>query len=383
MMLVYFLADFAAESVGGLYGGAFSRIYEIQIVEPWRTQAPRFAWLLWGNVPFHPAGASLVLALSGYVPPRVLDGIANDRTTPYVHRELKRTRHRIRHSEVRNAPVYKYTFVRPEYVLGSSQGGLLQPIQQQTWGLVWRADDPRDLHNVLFSVQPYSSPVEGTMYFAEHPDIVTELIVRSKTEYDSPDKLSGGSPYEQVFQHEDALIGLYDIAAGSRFPHISAFFSRDFTRFEEDASGWIFARGGDAFIAYYPLAPYEWRPLEGGDRRLHSPHLKNGLVLQTAPASAFPSFEAFAEAVRRLPLETATTPVPRVRFETLGGDLLDAAYGDAPRVNGAAIDYTTWPLFEGPFLQAEKGSRRLEMRHNNQHRLLDFDTLTIRDWVQE
>ena len=383
MMLDYFLADFAVESIGGLYGGAFSRIYEVQIVEPWRTQAPRFAWLLWGNVPFYHAGASLVLALSGYVPPRVLDGAATDRSAPYVHRELKRTRHRIRHSSIRNAPVYKYSFVRPEYVLGSSQGGLLQPIQQQTWGLVWQADDPRGLHNVLFSVQPYSSPIEGTMYFAEHPDIVTELIVRSKTEYDSPDKLSGGSPYEQVFQHEDALVALYDIAEGSRFPHISAFFSRDLSRFEENESGWIFARGGDAFIAYYPLAPYEWREIDGGDRRLHSPHRKNGLVLQTAPASAFSSFEAFVEAVRSLPLETARMPVPHVRFQTLGGDQLEASYGDTPKVNGTAVDYDAWPLFDGPFLRADKGSKRLEMRHGPLRRLLDFDTLTIRDWIEE
>ena len=383
MMLEYFLADFAVESIGGLYGGAFSRIYEWEIIEPFRAQAPRFAWLLWSNVPFQPNGLPLVLALSGYVPPRILHEIATDRSTPYAHRELKRTRHRIRHSDVRNAPVYKYSFVRPEYVLGSSQGGLLQPIQQQTWGLVWQADDPRGLHNVLFSVQPYSSPVEGTMYFAEHPDMVTELIVRSKREYDSPDKLSGGSPYEQVFQHEDALVALYDIPKGTRFPHVSAFFSKDLARVEEDASGWIFARGGDAFIAYYPLAPYTWSPLEGRDRRLHSPHLKNGLVLQVAPSSSFPSFEAFVDAVRSLPLETATAPTPRVRFRSLGGDLLEAAYGDTPRVNGSPIDYDSWELFDGPFLEAEKGSRRLEMRHGKLRRLLDFTTLTIRDQVEE
>src|SRR5690606_37727108 len=245
---------------------------------------------------------------------------------------------------------------------------------------VWAADRPQGLHNVLFSVQPYSSPVEGTMYFSEHPHMVTELIVRSKREYDSPDKLSGGSPYEQVFQHEDALIALYNIPEGTRFPHVSAFFSKDLSGLVEDGSGWIFARGGDALIAYYPLAPYTWHPLDGGDRRLHSPHLHNGAVVLVAPAAAYPSLDAFAEAVRALPLETATEPVPRVRLRTRTGDVLEAVYGEPPRVNGRAVDYAAWPLFDGPFLRAEVGSRRLELRHGSLRRLLDFETLSIREW---
>ena len=220
---------------------------------------------------------------------------------------------------------------------------------------------------------------------------ITELIVRSKQEYDRPDKLSGGSPYEQVFQHEDALVALYDIPEGTRFPHVNAFFPKDLTDVEEDPSGWIFARGGDAYIAYRPLAPYEWRALEGdarrplaeGDRRLYSPHRKNGAVVQLAPAGAYPSFDAFTEAVRNLPLEVETAPVPRVRFTTLGGDVLEAAYGETPTVNGTPVDYDAWPLFDGPFLHADVGSRKLEMRHGKQRRLLDFETLTIQDWVEE
>ena len=382
MMLDYLIADFATESLDGLYGGAHSRLYEREVVQPWFTAASRFAWLLFGNTPFGNCGECYILAQSGYVPPLILYQIATDRSEPYIHREYKRTRHRIRNSDLKNAPVYKYTAMRAEYVLGSSQGGLLQPIQQQTWDLTWAVDDPRGVHNTLFTVQPYSSPHEGTMYFAEPWDMVTELIARSKKEYDLPTKWTGGSPYEQVFQYGDALVALYDIPEGARFPHISGFFSKDLSRREADASGWIFAHGGDALIAYYPLAPYQWRQEEKGDWRLHSPHRKNGAVVQVTPASAFVSWEAFKQAVRRLPLATGTTPEPHVQFTTLSGNRLTMRYGEIPTLDGAPVNYDAWPLFEGPFLRADRGSRRLEIRYGRTRRVLDFNTLTITESVE-
>lgn len=389
MMLDYLVADMAVESLDGLPGGAHSRVYEREVIAPWHAPGTaRMSWLLFGNTPFAPMGESLIVALSGYEPGPLLHAIATDRRAAYVHRERKRTRHRFRHSDVQNAPVYKYTFVRPEYVLGSTQGGLLQPIQQQTWSLVWRTDDPVRTRNTLLSLHPYSSYVELGMYFSEFEEFVTELVIRSKAEYDSPDKLTGGSPYEQVVQDEDALIALYDIAPGTRFPHVSAFFPDDLDAFVEDASGWIFARGGDALIAYYPLAPYALRPFTDRidaartHRRLESPHLRNGAVVQVAPASAFASFEAFQAAVRALPLETATEPTPSVRFTALSGRTLAATYGQPPTVDGVAVDYEGWPLYDGPFLQAAPGSGTLDLRHGRQHRRLDFRQPSVRDWVE-
>lgn len=398
MMLDYVIADFAVDSLNGLCAGAFSRIYPEPTLERWRNGSTSFAWLLFGNIPFRPDrvnvilpmvgyrphGIAVILAMSGYRVPEVIHRIATDRSMPYIHRERKRTRHRIRYSDLCNAPVYKYCYMSAAYAVGSTQGGVLQPVQQHTWEVLWATDDPLEGFNVLFTIHPYSGGYELGMYFPEEPQLLTEAVVKGdKPTYDLPAKLTGCSPYEQVFQHEDALIALYNIPEGTRFPHVSAFFSKDLSGLVEDGSGWIFARGGDALIAYYPLAPYTWHPLDGGDRRLHSPHLHNGAVVLVAPAAAYPSLDAFAEAVRALPLETAMEPVPRVRLQTLSGDVLEAVYGEPPRVNGRAVDYAAWPLFDGPFLRAEVGSRRLELRHGSLRRLLDFETLSIREWVEE
>jgi hypothetical protein len=168
------------------------------------------------------------------------------------------------------------------------------------------------------------------------------------------------------------VIALYDIPEGTRFPHVAGFFSRHLEDLREDDSGWIFARGGDALIACYPLAPYEWHSEGAGDRRLHSPHLKNGMVVQVAPASDFVDRSAFEHAVRALTIETDTLPIPHVRFETLARHELEFAVGEVPRVDGTEVDYAGWPLFDGPFMWAARGSRMLDLRHGEEIRRLDF-----------
>ena len=395
MMMDLLIAGFAVNSLDGLYAGAFSRIYPEPTLERWRNGSTTFAWLLFGNTPcrpdpinnvlprpgYRPHGMALVLALSGYEPPEVIRRIATDRRQPVVHRQRARTRHRIRYSDVRNAPVLKTISTRKEYAVGSCQGGLLQPIQQHTWDVLWKTEDPQEGFNTLFSVHPYAAPLELGMYFAEHPEQMMHIVVQhEKNTYDKPDKWTGGSPFEQVAQAGDAVVALYDIPPGTQFEHVSTYLSRTLRQLEARPSGWIVARGGDALIALYPLTPVEWRDEPGGDRRLHHPHLKTGLVVQVAPASAFGSLEAFASVVEALGLATATEPTPSVRFATLEGRQLDVTYGDPARIDGQLVDASAWPLWEGPHVQSD--GRRVTLRHGELVRVLDLEGRTISEGGQ-
>lgn len=402
LMLDYIFYDYAVETLDGYYGGAHSRVYPRQIIAPGLTPSMALGWLLFGFGERQPNGTVQILALSGYTPPPILERIARDRAQPYVERELKRTRWRLRNAgpesfvlgDKRTIPVYKYSYVDQDFILGSTQGGLLQPIQQQTWSLIWRTDRPAaEAANTFFGVQPYSSPFEGTMYFGADWDTVTNLIARSKADYDSPDKLPSGSPFEQVHQHGAALVALYDIPPGTRFPLVTMFFSRDLTLTEEDASGWIFAQGGPAYIAYRPFAAGEWKPNDWtgllargaggfistdfakwgtGHRCYVSPALKNGYVVQVAPARNFASYEAFKAAVRALPLKFSTASLPEATFTALDGTVIHARYGATPTVNGQPVDFAGWPLFESPFGHATRGSQKLEIVHGAERLLLDY-----------
>lgn len=382
MMIEWITADFAAEDLDGIYVGAHARTDDRQVVEKWRGVSADFAWLLFGQVKETPpfGGYSLFYALAdGPEPPEILRRIATDRSRPYTHLEKKRTRNRWRFNDELHGQVYKTTYMTKDYAVSSDQGGVLQPVQQHSWDVTWRMDDPEGVHNTLFSLHPYSGMVELEEYFTFSPDFGTEAVWRSKTTYDSPDKLLGGSPYERIAQSEDAVIALYDIPPGTRFPHINGFFSKDLEEVVEDNSGWIFCRGGRTWIAYRPLAPYVWKPIEGGGRRLFSPYLKNGTVVQAASVDEYPTLESFRKAVRALPLKFALEPAPRVEFRTLRGKTIEFAYGQAPRIDGKPLDYAAWPAFGGPFLQGRAGEPRLEMTHGGVRRVLDFRTLTARE----
>lgn len=385
MMLDYLLADFAVDTLDGLYIGAHARTDDRQVVEKWNGLSSFYAWLFFGNCPPPAAyggwGNFFAVAAKHYDLPEVIYRIAVDRAGSYTSFERKRTRHRWRNSDLRNPPVYKTAFVTPDYALASDQGGLLQPIQQHSWDLTWSVPDPRGVHNTIFSVQPYYGTFELMMYFTEMPDQMPPAVTfQGKPTYMSEDKLLGGSPYEQIFQQDDALITLSDIPADAPFKHVNGFLSKDLARIEEDASGWIFAQGGRAYLAYRPLAPYEWRPIAAGGKRLFSPGAKNGTILQAAAEREFKSWDEFKQAVRKLPLEIALTPTPRVAFTTLRGRKVECAYGAAPRVDGRTIDHAKeWKLFAGPYLNAEVGSGTLTITHGKLKRVLDFNDGTIRD----
>jgi len=383
MMLDYLIADFAVESLGGLNGAATARAYEREAVEPFNTSAADFAWLFWGNVPGKMWGEAMILAMSGYRPPYILYLIANDRDQAYAHRELKRTRHRIRHSLEKNVPVYKTTYMTKDYVLGSSQGGLLQPIQQMTWKLIWKVDNPKGIANTLFTVQPYAEPIEGTMYFAEPTDLVNEFIVRSKTEYNKANKWTGGSPYEQVHQEDDALIALYDVPAGIDYGLVSGFFSLNLDDLREDPSGWIFATAGSTYIGVYPIMKYDWIDDDPRARRLSAKAGKAGFVVQVAQASEFENVEAFKERVRTLPLQHQLLPKPSVSFTSLRGKKMVMNYGEVPVVNGVAVDYDAWPLYESIYIEGAKNSGKMLIKYGNMRHALDFTTNTKRTWLEE
>jgi hypothetical protein len=373
MMLEYLMADYAAESLDGIFVGAHARIYDRQVLEKWLNVSSDFGWLLFGQgieKPV-PGGETLFYVLaSAYEPPEILKRIATERGTPYTHRELKRTRNRWRFNDELHGPVYKTTYMRREYAVGSDQGGTLQPIQEHSWDVTWHVADPRGVQNTLFTVHPSSSLEELQTYFTFPADHAVAEVVSSKKTYDSPDKFVGGSPYEQIFQDEDTVIVLYDIAPGARFPHINGFFSKDLAEVREDPSGWIFARGGEAWIACRPLQPYTWKPIEGGGRRLFSPYLKNGMVVQVAARSEYADLEAFRRAILALSFEKRLTPAPSVRFRSLRGKMLEVTYGVAP-------DRAGWPLFGGPFLEAAVDSEQLTMKFGGMRRVLNFKTLTV------
>jgi hypothetical protein len=381
MMCDLLLADFAVENLRGCYGGGHSRDYPPDIINPLRAQTTRVSWLyfgqpateVWDDPDYSPRvrGSWEIVfgALSTYRPPGMIVHMATDRTVPYVHRERKRVRNVIRFGDKLNPPVYKYTYMTSDYVLGSLQGGILQPFQQHTWDVTFVSHRP---YNTIFTVHPSYSSRELGMFFPEELNVLAEDVDRSKHDYTSPDKWNSSSPYEQTFQHRNVIIVLYNIAPGAKQGHIDGFFPRTLDEMSVDSTGWIICRGGNAAVAVFPLKPYEWIP-EEHNLRLRSHELKNGVVVEVRPVHTAAEYTEFVSSIRRHRPEYGDFDrTLTVTYTSTAGDVLRFRY-DGPRtLNGTIVDLTKTRLYDGPFMSSDVGSGIIQLRYGGRVRVLDF-----------
>jgi len=355
MMVHYLLADFAVEHLQGLYCGAHSRDYPYDAIAPRNAPMTAWAWLFFGQTDPVMRPEILTAALSSYRMPDIIYYIATDRSQPYVHTETKRVRNIIRFSDQRTPPVYKYTFMTQHFSLGSMQGGILQPIQQHTWDVTFVS---AKLNNTLFTVHPSVSARELGMFFPEEMKFTVDEVARFHTYYGKEDKWASSSPYEQTFQHQNTIIVLYDIPERVQFQHIDGFFPKDL----DDR----------LYDAYYPLQPYEWIE-EDSCWRLRSTYLKNGCIVEVADAADFTSFEEFQLKTKSNAVHVNFDDEFTVRYTNSTGDRMAFTYGGERLLNGKAIDFKSYKLFNGPFLNAEVGSGTLEMRYKEMRLFLDFN----------
>jgi len=388
MMVDLLLADFAAEHLEGSYGGGHSRDYPEDIINPLGAPSTMWAWLYfgrprfeqWNEVRYRPRNRgsweTVFGALSSYRLPVVIEHMALDRTQPYVHREKKRTRNIIRFHDEANLPVYKYTYMTKDFVLGSLQGGILQPIQQHTWDVTFAAPEP---NNTLFTLHPYASGRELAMFFPEEQSFLAAEVDRYHKVYTSPDKWNSSSPYEQTFQYRGSLIVLYNIAEGTQQSHIDGFFPSNLDERAVDSSGWIFCRKGSVYIGMYPLAPYTWSD-EKVDWRFRSSALRNGVIVDVSSQSEAGSFSTFANELRHRHMDVRKFHTQlTVAFTARNGRRMQFTYGGKRLLDGRPIAFPADKLYDGPWMQSTVGTGVIRMTDGTRTRTLDFPRVRVKE----
>ncbi len=395
MMTDYIFADFAVEHLEGQYIGGYSRIYQPAVYKPLLSGASAFAYLFFGTGEPTNSGWIVLPALSNYRLPEIIYSIALDRSKTYIHQERKRVRNVIRFGTEKNPPVYKYSYITKNYGIGSLQGGILQPIQQHTWGVRYTYGRP---YTTIFGLHPYWSALEVGMFFPEEVKTLIADVVASKGTYNNPDKWTGGSPYERTFQHKNTLIVLYDVAPGTTTEHIDGFFPRNLEERIVEPSGWIACKAGDVYVGWYPLQEYEWkeesdasintlndigrrqleRVKETGNWRLRSYKPQNGYVIEVRSKEEIGSFAQFRSALNaHTPTATLQPGSVSVQYSTLGGEKMEFAFPEKRMLNGSTINLSKTKLFDGPFINAEVGSEKMTMTYKNKKLVLDFKTVKI------
>ncbi len=389
MMADLLFADYAVDHLKGNYCGGHSRDYPEDIMNPLSAPAALWAWLyfgepkteLWAETRYHPryrGGWETVFgATTSYRLPDVIYRIATDRSTPYVATETKRVRNIIRFGLEKNPPVYKYMYMTDSYALGSLQGGILQPIQQHTWDVTYVSEKA---NNTIFTLHPFYSGKELAMFFPEEQKFLADEVNRYHLVYTDPNKWNSSSPYERTFQYKNAIIVLYNIDKNAHQQHIDGFFPKNLDERIEDPSGWIFCRADSVYVAFYPLKPYQWIE-EKVDWRWRSGSLKNGVVVEVGSAHEDASFANFrANIAKSKPSAEDFDRTLTVQYKTRHGDVMRFTF-DGPRLlNGRQIDFKSYKLFNGPFIQSERGSGIVTMKYKNEGIRLDFNKAAMQQW---
>lgn len=350
MMAEYLLADYAADYLKGNYCGAHSRDGDGSVINPRNAEARAYSDFYWEDSLGVVLPDLAFAAMSTFRCPEIIRAIAHDRDTAFVHYEQKRSRGKMRYSHERYTPVYKTTYMTPDYALGSIRGGLQQPIQQHTWDVTFASAKP---NNTLFSLHPYASATELGMFFPEEPELMEKAILNSKASYGSEDKWIGGSPYESVEQNGGMLRAVYTLPQdGTRFGHVDLYFPKTLDMLIKNSGGRTLAFMGEVMvdIGITGADSSAWID-EKENRRLR-------LFGKTITVEAITGMRGDMD-----PRNPAAT-TERLRSEY-----------------GRAYPSQSYPdlLFRGPHLNGERNTGVLTMTCSGMRRVLDFTKDEIRE----
>jgi hypothetical protein len=385
MMLEYELASYAADYLNGSYCGAHSRVSDECAIDPHAAEIETYGNYFFGEdgsqarldtlAGMHPDIA--FAAMTSFKCPDIIRHIATDRSESYEQFSLKRGRQMLRyldewsstdstHDSTFHAPVYKYDYMTKGYCLGSMQGGIVQPIQQQSWSLVFNSDTH---HNIITGLNPYVSADELGMFFPEYPSFMLERIGSTKASYTSENKWEGGSPYEHIYQDKNVLVALYDLPDSEKYHHIDLYIPDCLTPIGPNPDtkngtwhcppGWRLYQSDSVLVGIYMFNGYTTDSAFAGTR-FTSDDSNSGYIILCDDRRDLPVNE-FVNKVDNLAI--VRTPE---RIYSKGDDLTTINIDMKSETRN--VDW----LFHSPYLESQKGSGILTMRYKGETLVLDF-----------
>ena len=142
-----------------------------------------------------------------------------------------------------------------------------------------------------------------------------------------------------------------------------------------EAGGWIFCRAHDIYFGVWTSTPGEWHR-ESSPDRLTIVHPRTAIVPEAVAAIDTGSFDAFcADRLAHTPTFDETTLT--ATYTTTRGDRLQFIHRGPRLVSDQPVDLTTWPLFEGPGLNAARHTGVITFQSGPERVVLDFKTVKV------
>ena len=358
MLVEVMLAELALKYVNGNYVGAHSRTFEAAAQNARIGETLAYAEFFFRDSVIALQPDLAFAALSDWSCPAIISELAGPRSKGVVLREAKQGRPALRYTQT-DTLVPKVTYIAPRYSLGSIQDGLVQPIQQQTWKLVFH-DIPGV--NTITGLHPYISERELATFFPEEPSFQAERIESTKVGYSSENKWVGGSPYQRIRQEQRIIFLAYDIPASDRTQHADFFVPAAIewkTKPEKDST----------------LKPHKWYAITGGGVECQLYFTTTMLVSREANGvrlrSRAAKFRAIVRVVEDEPLDSRLN-----HHRTLARELMDDRKWQ--RAERAADNSARKYLYSTVQMNSKRGSGVITINGQGVKRVIDFNLLDVR-----
>ena len=360
MTYEWLLANAAPEWLNGEWVATSYRIYFPRgagAINPSESSIP--LWLYFGGTTpayyvhetppnQYPDGCMAIqAAVSTYRVPSVIENIAKDNSTTYVHKET----HDVGGYNPQGWLNYRY--MTPTYGVASTKTGYSSFFQEQVheWSVKWTA--PNYIYNTFYVKHPVLMEAWGDV---------------------------GSTRHFPTMQYNGTLVGVAKIDAADPIQYLYGLVPKDSTYTMLEQDGWIFCKFGNSlYMGCKIIKGYTWDSEDTTYKYLKSNSTKNGVIVETAPISSYATLQAFADAVKARPIDSTGIDGtnPRLKYTNLEGKLLDITYGGAYTVDGVAYDYANWPLLSNPWMSQTRGGQYLTMNYGGVTRVYDFTNWTI------
>ncbi|MDJ0702669.1 MAG: hypothetical protein QNJ46_05255 [Leptolyngbyaceae cyanobacterium MO_188.B28] len=278
------------------------------------------------------AAYSVQHAVASYRVPEMIQDIAQQRQSPYIHRAYDRW-------EGNDDQFFKTTYMAPEGAIYSQfeeQGDKLGwSAQGHRWGIVWTESD------------------QDSIFWVTHPK-----------------KRRGITDYEQVLQHNKTIIGVYNIPADNAHKYVIGRTPQGFIDYiDHSEQGAIYLDYGTVMIglSLFTIASngerigFDWSSQDTkfqGPRFIPQGKLKIGLVAVAAFRGEFANLTDFSNALNftdHIDDSQILDRYPRIKYIDLDGNILDIRFDRLLKVNHRDIDTQSWPLMENPWTTYPQG----------------------------
>ncbi len=313
-----------------------------------------------------------------YTPPEMAIRIGQLADKDYTYRKTN-----LQNSSGRNLKTYRQAYVKPTWGLATevTYNRVDNWIEDIPVALRWHSSSPASLFRV--NADQGTSPIGN---------------------YDQPEN-------HRIMQDEKAAVGVFKSlsAPGATDNFLNAMYpDTGAIKKKEEQSGWVFSDTGSMYFAFKMIKPYSWyyqTPTDPSNKvkttaQLHptaqlsysynilrSQADKNGWVLETADASEYPDLDSFKNAIlTRTTLDSShiDDANPRLMYTNLSGhvmditfDLASGSYNNTHKIDGTAIDYASFKLFDTPWLQQDIDSEIFTASQGGEALTYDFASWTI------